>query len=263
MPRSAAPVGILPTVRAAVGLLTRLPVGGVADVPGAAAFPVVGAALGALAAVALGILVLAGEPLLGAIAAVAVLAAVSGGLHLDGLADTADALVAPDADAAERAREDPAVGPGGAVALLLVLAGQVAALASLTASWGPVVAGSMVVVAAAVSRWLPVLAVVLLRDGVARDGLAAWFSDAVSARDAIVGAVTVALSVGAGTVLGGRALGLDGWALGPGALIGTAVGLAATALVVRLRGRLDGDGLGASVELTVLATFVGLAVIGP
>ena len=58
------------------------------------------------------------------------LAAVSGGLHLDGLADTADALVAPDAYAAERAREDPSVGPGGAVALLVVLGAEVAALAS-------------------------------------------------------------------------------------------------------------------------------------
>ena len=155
VPGVAGSVGVVATVQAAVGLLTRLPVGSVADVPGAAAFAVVGAAVGGLGAVALVLLALAGEPVLGAIAAVAVLAAVSGGLHLDGLADTADALVAPDAYAAERAREDPAVGPGGVVVLLLVLGAEVAALASVTASWGTVVAASVVVVGGAVSRWHP------------------------------------------------------------------------------------------------------------
>ncbi len=257
VPQTAESAGVVGTIRAAVGLLTRLPLAGAtASIPGAAAFALVGAAVGALAAVPLALLSFAGEPVLGAIAAVAVLAAVSGGLHLDGLADTADALVAPDAYAAERAREDPSVGPGGAVALLLVLGAQVGAVASVTASWGPVVAGSAVVVAAAASRWLPVLAVVLLRGGVGHDGLGAWFGDAVSGRDAIVGAVTVALAVAVGTAVGG-------WALGPGAVIGTAVGLAATATIARLRGRLDGDGLGASVEIALLATLVGLAVIAP
>lgn len=266
VPRAAGSVGVVATVLAAIGLLTRLRVGGVADVPGAAAFALVGAVIGGLAAVALGLLAQAGEPVLGAIAAVASLAAVSGGLHLDGLADTADALVAPDAYAAERAREDPAVGPGGAVALLLVLGAQVAALASVTATWGPLVAASVVVVGGALSRWLPVLAVVLLRDRVGHDGLGAWFSDAVSGRDAIVGAVTVALTVVIGTALGGWAVGgsaMGGWALGAAALIGVAVGLAATALVVRARGRLDGDGLGACVEIALLATLVGVAVIAP
>lgn len=256
-PRPAGSSGVVTTVRAALGLLTRLPVGSVAaDGAGAAAFAVVGAAIGGLAAVALVPLALSGEPMLGAIAAVAVLAAVSGGLHLDGLADTADALIAPDAVAAERAREDPAVGPGGAATLLLVLGGQVAALASVTASWGPVAAGSTLVVAGAVSRCLPVVAVVLLRRRVGREGLGAWFRDAVSGRDAIVGAATVILAAVAGTVVGG-------WPLGPAALIGTSVGLVATALIARARGRLDGDGLGASVEIALLATLAGLAVIAP
>ncbi|MDF2734247.1 MAG: adenosylcobinamide-GDP ribazoletransferase [Chloroflexota bacterium] len=254
--RSARSVGVVPTLRAAVGLLTRLPVGVVADVPGAAAFALVGAVIGGLAAAALVVLALAGEPVLGAIAAVGVLAAVSGGLHLDGLADTADALVAPDAYAAERAREDPSVGPGGVVALLVVMGVEVAALASVAASWGPAVAASVVVVGGAVSRWLPVVAVVLLRDRVGHDGLGAWFSNAVSWRDAIVGAVTVAIVVGAGMTSGA-------WALGPGALIGGTAGLVATAFITGLRGRLDGDGLGASVEITLTATLVCLAVIAP
>jgi cobalamin synthase len=136
------------------------------------------------------------------------------------------------------------------------LGAQVAALASVTGSWGPAVAGSVLVVGGAVSRWLPVLAVVLLRDGVGHDGLGAWFSDAVSGRDAVVGAVTIALVVAVGMALGA-------WALGSAALIGILIGLLATAFIVRLRGRLDGDGLGACVEITLLATLVGTAVIAP
>lgn len=257
VPRWAGSSGIVTAIRAAVGLLTRLPVGSAAtDVPGAAAFAAVGAAVGGVAALALVPLALAAEPVLGAVAAVAVLAVVSGGLHLDGLADTVDALMAPDIAAAERARQDPAVGPGGAAALLLVLVGQIAALTSVTASWGPVVAGCSVVVAVAVSRWLPVLAVVVLRGRVGPHRLGAWFGAGVSGRDAIVGAATVALIVAVGTTLGG-------WALGPGAVMGAAVGIVAAALLARARGRLDGDGLGAAVEISLTATLVGLAVIAP
>ena len=256
VPRSAGSVGVVATVKAAVGLLTRLPIGAVADVPGAAAFALVGAAVGAFAGVALVALALAGEPVLGSIAAVGLLAAVSGGLHLDGLADTTDALVAPDASAAERAREDPAVGPGGAVALALVLGAEIAAIASVAASWSPIVAGAAVVIGGASSRWMPVLAVVVLRDRVGLDGLGRWFTNAVSGRDAIVGAVTVALAMGAGIAIGG-------WALGLGTLIGAAAGIGATAGITRARGRLDGDGLGASVEITLTATLVCLAVVAP
>jgi adenosylcobinamide-GDP ribazoletransferase len=235
-------------------VLTRLPVGAVVDDPGAAAFAIIGALIGLVAALPLVLFGFAGEPVLGAIAAVATLAAVSGGLHLDGLADTADALLAPDQAAAERARKDPAVGPGGTVAILVVLGSQVAALASVTASSGPLVAAAILVVGGSLSRWLPVLAVVLLRQRVAPDGLGAWFSARVSAVDVGTGGFTVALAV----VLAGA---LVGWALVPGALIGMGTGVVGTALVARARGRLDGDGLGASVEIALTATLVGLAVV--
>jgi cobalamin synthase len=46
-------------------------------------------------------------------------------------------------------------------------------------------------------------------------------------------------------------------------LIGGTAGLVATAFITGLRGRLDGDGLGASVEITLTATLVCLAVIAP
>ncbi len=252
--RSAGALGVVASVRAALGLLTRVPVGPVADAPGAAAFAIVGAAIGLLAAAVLVPLVLAGEPVLGAIGAVAVLVAVSGGLHLDGLADTTDALTAPDAVAANRARTDPAVGPAGAAALLIVLGAQMAAVASVGSSSGVVMAASVVIVGAAVSRCTPVLAVVLLRGGIQPDGLGAWFSARTSARDATVAAATLTPIVALGVVVGA-------WPIAVAALTGTAVGIGATAGVARARRQLDGDGLGASVEIALTATLVALAVI--
>ena len=83
-------------IRAAASMLTRIPVRSVsAETTGAGAYGLVGALIGVLAAIPLGLL--AGPvPTLAAIAAVAALAVLSGGLHLDGLADTADALLASD-----------------------------------------------------------------------------------------------------------------------------------------------------------------------
>ena len=174
---------------------------------------------------------LAGEPVLGAIASVATIWIVSGGLHLDGLADTADALLAPSPAAAERARQEPALGPGGATAILLVLGSQVAALASVEASAGPWVAGAVVVVAGSVSRWLPVVAVVLLSRRVGPDGLGAWFGAHVAVGDAIVGAGMVAV-VSVATAVGVVATGLagapDGWAIGIAAVVGVIAAIVVT-----------------------------------
>lgn len=117
------PARELDELRAAVGFLTVL--GGDAPVTGAALpwFPFVGAALGA----AIGILgdALAarlGGSLAGAVGATAD-AVVTGGLHLDGLADAADGLFAPAVDPARRlaAMADPSVGAFGTVAVALAI----------------------------------------------------------------------------------------------------------------------------------------------
>jgi adenosylcobinamide-GDP ribazoletransferase len=241
-------------VRAALGLLTRLPVGTVADDPGAAAFAVVGAAVGLVGAVPLVLFGLAGEPVLGAIAGVATIALVSGGLHLDGLADTADALLATTPAAAERAREDPAVGPGGVAAILIVLGSQVAALASVTASSGSIAAAAIIVVGGSVSRWLPVAAVVLLRHRIGPDGLGAWFAARVSVADVVMGGVSVVVVTGVAAVVAGPVIAIA-------AVVGVVASLLGAALLARARARLDGDGLGACVEIALTATVVALAVI--
>jgi adenosylcobinamide-GDP ribazoletransferase len=97
-------------------------------------FPVVGLAVGAAVG---GVWWGAGRlwpPALAAVVAVAVDAVVTGGLHLDGLADSADGLIPP--VARERRFEimaDPRVGAFGAVALVLVLGLRITALAATPA----------------------------------------------------------------------------------------------------------------------------------
>ncbi len=109
-------------LRAATTMLTRLPIrGDNGERTGAAAFGIVGGLIGLaglIPLVGLGIAV----PPIAAILAVAAITVVSGAVHLDGLADTADALMAVGPDGAERARTDPSVGVGGVVAIVLVLA---------------------------------------------------------------------------------------------------------------------------------------------
>ncbi|MFB7515949.1 adenosylcobinamide-GDP ribazoletransferase [Streptomyces sp. NPDC056144] len=95
--------------------------------------PLAGLAVG-LAAAALGgtFLLLGSGPLLAAVAAVAAPAVLTRGLHLDGLADTADGLgSAKPAEDALRIMKQSDIGPFGVIALVLVLFAQVAALYEL------------------------------------------------------------------------------------------------------------------------------------
>src|SRR5262249_46130100 len=129
------------SVRAGAGalsFLTRVPVGRVIDLDGtdvargAAGFPLVGAGVGALAG---GAALLAGHVLQSFVAAalgVAVAAVVTGAMHLDALADTADALGATSRDQALAIMRDSRIGSVGGGALapdLLVEGGGVAVLA--------------------------------------------------------------------------------------------------------------------------------------
>lgn len=241
--------------RAAAGFLTRVPLGRrTLDRPGAAAFGIVGAVLGTIAALPyLALASLAQEPLLAAVATVAVAAVLSGAMHLDGLADTADALLARDPTAAHRARKDPAVGPGGVAAIALVLMTEVAALASIAAS--DVALGAWTIVAAAgVARVVPVILIRSARKEPRPDGLGGWFarnlSDVqVAIAIASAGALVTMLAL-ATSPLHARAI-----------LAGGAVGLAMSWLVVDRRGGADGDSLGASVELTFAAILVAVAIV--
>ncbi|GIX32030.1 MAG: adenosylcobinamide-GDP ribazoletransferase [Porticoccaceae bacterium] len=127
-------------LRAALAFLTRLPVGAVATDPATTAravayYPAAGLLVGACLAGAS--LVPLPTPL-AAVLLVALWWRLTGGLHLDGLADWSDALAAcADREKTLALLRDPACGPAGAAAVVLVLATKAAALASLPAAAWP------------------------------------------------------------------------------------------------------------------------------
>lgn len=119
-------------MREAVAFLTRLPAGGGA-LGGRAApwFPVVGAALGAaVGGAAIGLAELL-APLLAGALAVALELVLTGALHADGLADSADGLGGRDREHALAIMRDHALGTYGGCALVLDLLLKAAALGVL------------------------------------------------------------------------------------------------------------------------------------
>ena len=212
--------------------------------------PLVGLLLGG---VATGIGVLGARtvsPLVGAVLALAVLALLTRGLHLDGLADTADGLgPLRDRERALAVMRQGHIGPFGVAAVVLVLLLQASCAAVLLASHG---------------GWLAVwVAVAVARLATARAGLP---GTPVAAGSTLGRAV-------AGTV---RPLVLAAWALAMAALVvlgtsadplhvarilGPAVAglLAAELVLYRARHRLcgvNGDVMGAVTEVTTAVVLL-------
>ena len=244
-------------IGAALGFHTRLPLGSRAGAAattstGAAAFGLVGGLVGAVAGVPL-LLFGALDPTVAAVLAIAVGAIVSGAIHLDGLADTADALLVPDPARAEAARTDPATGPGGVVAVVLVLVLDVTALSALAVAAGPAAAALACIAAGTVSRTVAVLASLAMRSRAA-GRLGTWFIERLRPADAAVAASSAVVIVAVLALAAGP--GGSGPSLAIGAVAGAAVGLGGSWLIVWRRGQLDGDGLGASVELAFAAVLV-------
>lgn len=95
-------------------------------------FPLVGVLVGAIGALAWWLGASAGNALIGAIAAVAATALVTGAFHEDGLADTFDGLGgSPGRERALTIMKDSRIGAFGTVALVLVLLARIGALLSL------------------------------------------------------------------------------------------------------------------------------------
>ncbi len=235
---------------AAVAVLTRLPVrSSLDDRRGARWFAIVGALVGAggfVPMVALGAIIPGGA----AILAVGTMAVLSGALHLDGLADTADALVAIGPGAAERARKDPSIGVGGATALILVLGLDVVSLATLAGTLGAAVAGLACLAGGAVSRAVPVVVGRIARSSATGVGLGGAFVQQLTAADAVIASSTAL------AVAGIAALGAGSSPVLLGSLVALPVGVGLGLAVVHVRHQLDGDGLGAAVELSVAAMLL-------
>ncbi|MEU2153774.1 adenosylcobinamide-GDP ribazoletransferase [Streptomyces sp. NPDC019396] len=257
-------------IRFAFGTLTVLPVRVTrwdreAARAGMLCAPVAGLAVGACAAAAGGLLLVAGSGApLAAVATAAVPAVLTRGLHLDGLADTADGLGSgkPAADAL-RIMKQSDIGPFGVITLLLVLLAQVAALAELySGGWarGAVAA----VLAGAVARLSLTLA---SRTGVpaARpEGLGATVAATVPRRAA---AALTLLVLGAGAGLGAGALSGAPVPWHTAATVTTALLIALLTAELLLRrcvrrfGGVTGDVFGAAEETSATAALVALATL--
>jgi adenosylcobinamide-GDP ribazoletransferase len=239
------PVAELRGLAAAVAFLTRVPVGrwvqlDAGDVARAAAlFPLVGAGIGlAVGSVAQGL----SGPLTAPLAAVLALATgavLTGVLHLDALADAADALGAQTRERALEIMRDHAIGAYGGTALVLDLAAKVAALAVLADRHE---AMRYAVCAAAVSRLAPVLLSAALPYARSEPGTGSALRGAGRIRGAFAIAVAVAVCV----VLDAPLL------LVVVALVAAAVGLVAR----RALGGVTGDVLGAAAELSEVSALV-------
>jgi adenosylcobinamide-GDP ribazoletransferase len=131
------PAASVRAAAAALTFLTRVPVGRAIVVDGSdvargvVAFPLVGAGVGAVTGLTA---ILAHERLssfLAAGLAVGVSLALTGAMHVDALADTADALGASSRERALEIMRDPRIGSFGAAAVTIGLIVKVAALAQL------------------------------------------------------------------------------------------------------------------------------------
>ena len=211
--------------------------------------PVVGLVLGSVAAgVGLGLRALGGPVLLAAVGTVATTAILTRGLHLDGLADTADGLGSyADRETSLAIMRKPDIGPFGVVALVVTLLAQASALSAVPS---PVVA---VAVAMATGRLAAVWA--------CRRGVPAARPDGLGALVAgTVGAPTLALNTVAVALLAVVAVPGRPWQ-GPAAVAAAlAIALLVTYHAVRRFGGITGDVLGALVEIGTTVALFGLAV---
>lgn len=176
------------------------------------------------------------------------------GFHLDGLADTTDALASSyDRERALAVARTGDVGPAGVVALVLVLVIQCSAAGTVAAShhWGPLAVGGIwclarVAASMSMTRGIP---------AARADGLGRTFAESVHPAAtlalwlAVLAAFTALLAL----------IGLDFRQ----ALLTVAFAAAANGLlirhVVRRLGGMVGDAAGAAIEITLAVLLAGTA----
>jgi adenosylcobinamide-GDP ribazoletransferase len=236
---------------AALMLLTRLPAGRLAAGvrPSAAcgwAFPLVGIVVGAIAGAAFRLAMVLGLPaILAALLALAVLIVLTGGLHEDGLADTADALGAATPAQSLAIMRDSRIGSFGAAALILSLAYRAAALTTL----GPSGAVAALLVSGAAAR-ATMLGLPLLLGPARADGLGREIGHPTPGNGLVAVAITTAVAKLALTWDGVAALALV-----------AASALALVAWCVRQRfGGYTGDTFGALEQLAECAALSVLVI---
>ena len=241
-------------IAGSIGFLTVIPVPRVAMSPthtqrSLALFPLVGAGIGAL----LGGLGIALSQILpaGPIAALLIAAGalVSGGLHLDGLMDTADGLGGGRTPEQRLTiMRDSRVGAFGVITGGVALLGQFACLSELTGH----ARFTALVVAATMSRWAMLLALVIF-PAARTSGAGATFHAAATRTAGIAGTLFVVLLAFVSGQLGAIALAAS-----------TVVVLGCGHLLARQLGGLTGDSYGAIAVVTeTVVLFVAVALAIP
>ena len=194
--------------------------------------------------------------LLGAALAVAVIAVLTGGLHLDGLADTADGLGRrrPAAAALDIMRRSD-IGPMGVGALVLALLVQVAALAAVPRL--PLAAAALVL-AEVTGR---VSVVIATSSPAARPGgFGALVADRTTAAERALTAGVLGCAVtAAGLTAGGPALAARGLAAASAGLL---AGWLLQRMARRRLGGMTGDVFGAILQVSAIAALVTAALAG-
>lgn len=194
--------------------------------------------------------------LLGAVLAVATIAVLTGGLHLDGLADTADGLGSRrQADVALDIMRRSDIGPLGVGALVLVLLVQVAAVAAVPR---PALAAAALVLAEITGR---VAVVVATSSPAARPGgFGALVAGRTTGAERVLTVGVLACAVAAaGLTVGGPGLALRGLAaMFAGLLAGWLVQRTAR----RRLGGMTGDVFGAILQISATAALIVAALAG-
>ena len=244
---------VLRSAVAAVGFLTVVPIGRQAEVgdgdrlrTGSVLFPVIGAAVGALTGLIAWAAAFVLPPFPSAVLGVGAGVLITGALHLDGLADTADGIGASLAGGDPSAvMHDPRLGVFGGTALLLDLSLRIGVLNALVA--GPRFPAEAIA-AGALGRAVAIA--LLATTPYAGGGTGAWTREVGVARGLIAATVTAAIGLAA---------------VGPvfGAI--TIAAATASALIRRWSrrrlGGMTGDTLGAAAELSeTLGLTVALAL---
>ncbi|HET7875865.1 MAG TPA: adenosylcobinamide-GDP ribazoletransferase, partial [Methylomirabilota bacterium] len=139
-------------------------------------FPLVGLALGAVLALADRGLSRLFPPLVSAVLVLALWKVLTGGIHLDGLADCLDGLAGRDPEQRRAIMRDARIGVFGAVGLILALASGVASVSELPDS----IRSRVLVLAPAVGRTMPLVIGWSLRRAAGSGGLGAEFASGVT-----------------------------------------------------------------------------------
>ena len=253
-PSLKAPAAIATSFCTAVRFLTVVPIGWRSERDGELFplsifhFPLVGLAIGcggALLALLAHWLLL--PPTVVAFLVVLYLAAISGFLHLDGLADSGDGLLS--ARPRERSLEimkDSRTGAMGVVSLILVLVGKYAALGEMA----PTAQAAAALLMPLCGRCAILLAMAVQRYARPEGGIGGLFYSSHTRRAALIGWVVLAVVAAATTGWGGM------WLL----CFATLALVAIFARFCRRRiGGATGDTLGATCELAELVAAISLA----